>query len=60
LPFKSKARSLDFTAIRLLELTQKPVEGCFENKEIARFIYQNQTDFYNKFINIIETVSMEK
>jgi len=43
-----------------LVLAKGYLSKLVENKEIARFIKQNQPDVYNEFISIIETVSMDK
>lgn len=43
-----------------LVLAKGYLSKLVENEEIARFIKQNQPDVYDEFINIIETVSMDK
>jgi hypothetical protein len=43
-----------------LVLAKGYLSKLIENQEISRFIKQNQPDVYTEFINIIETVSMDK
>jgi hypothetical protein len=43
-----------------LVLAKGYLSKLIDNQEISRFIKQKQPDVYNEFINIIETVSMDK
>lgn len=43
-----------------LVLAKGYISKLLDNSEISRFIKQSQPDVYNQFMNIIETVSLDK